>query len=450
MAKATGAVTKSAVERLRPGAILWDGKLSGFGARRRGEGAPSYFLQYRFGRGRKARLRWVTIGRHGSPWTPDTARIEAQRLLALVNSPSKAVDPAGQRDTERKAGTVAALAAEFEKAHAKKWRPSTVRTNAALIARTIAPAFGSRRPNDVTHADVARWHVGLGDTPGAANRALAILSSMFAWAIKHGLREAPNPCRDVKRYRGRKIERQLSAAELARLGEVLKAVEAREPYTVAALRLLIFTGARLGEILGLRWDWIDLDAGLIRLPDSKTGAKPIYLNAPAREVLANLPRVADNPHVIVGAKEGAALVNLEKPWRRIRDRLTVELWRNCEVAKVRDLVARLAHDLDRQPLAKECRLAAVAAKIELPAGMVDVRIHDLRHSFASVGAGMGEGLPIIGKLLGHRTPATTARYAHLSADPIRAANEKIGARIVAAMAGGEPAAVVPLRGGAKA
>jgi len=389
-------ITIWAVNGLGKGAQLWDAGLSGFGVRRQGDGPAVYVLKYRAGRGRKAAQRWLTLGRHSEAFTPDKAREEARKLIGLV---AAGKDPANARAAERKAGTVAALAAEFETAHAKIWRTSTVRTNATLIARAIVPAFGNRRPNDVTHADVARWHVGLGDTPGAANRALAILSSMFGWAIKNALREAPNPCRDVKRYRGRKIERHLSAAELARLGEVLKAAESREPYTVAALRLLIFTGARLGEILGLRWDWIDLDAGLIRLPDSKTGAKPIYLNAPAREVLAKLPRVAGNPHVIVGVKAGAAMVNLQKPWRRIRD----------------------------------------------AAALADVRIHDLRHSFASVGAGVGEGLPIIGKLLGHRHTATTARYAHLSADPIRAANEKIGARIVAALAGNKSAPVVPLR-----
>jgi integrase len=388
-------ITLATVKALKPGAQIWDSTLPGFGARRRAD-AVTYVVKYRAGRGRKAVQRFLTLGRHCEAFTPDKAREEAKKALGLV---ADGKDPAAARTAERKAGTVADLAATFQEAHANKWRPSTVRTNATLIARTIVPALGNRRPNDVDHAAVARWHVGLAGTPGAANRALAIMSSMFGWAIKNSLRAAPNPCRDVKRYRGRKIERHLSVVELARLGEALKAVEAGEPYTVAALRLLIFTGARLGEILGLRWDWIDLEAGLIRLPDSKTGAKPVYLNAPARSLLATLPRVAGNPHVIVGAKEGAALVNLEKPWRRIRR----------------------------------------------AAGLADVRIHDLRHSFASVGAGMGEGLPIIGKLLGHHTPATTARYAHLSADPIRAANEKIGARIVAAMNASEPAPVVPLR-----
>jgi integrase len=387
-------ITLQTVKALKPNSQVWDDTLPGFGVRRRAN-AITYIVKYRAGRGRKAAQRLLTLGRHSEAFPPDAARLRARKVLGQV---ADSVDPAAARAIERRAGTMAVLAAEFEAAHARIWRPSTVRTNANLIARVIIPAFGQRKPNDVAHTDVARWHVGLGDTPGGANRALAILSSLFGWAIKHGLREAPNPCRDVKRYRGRKIERHLSAAELARLGEALKAVESREPYTVAALRLLIFTGARLGEILGLRWEWVDFETALIRLPDSKTGAKPLFLNAPAREVLAKLPRIEGNPHVIVGAVTGAALVNLEKPWRRIRD----------------------------------------------AAGIPDVRLHDLRHSFASTGAGMGEGLPIIGKLLGHRHTATTAKYAHLSADPIRAANEKIGARIVAAMTGGEPAPVVPL------
>lgn len=389
MGSVRGNVIRTAVARLMPGSILWDGKISGFGARCLESGRIIYFLQYRAGRGRGARLRWVTIGKHGSPWTPDTARVEAERLLAMAKSPSKAVDPATLRDRAKSSGTIKILAETFQEANAKKWRPSTVDTNKRLIAKHVTPTFGSRRPGDVTHGDVARWHVALKDTPGAANRALALLSSMYNWAIKNGHCDEPNPCRNVKQYRGRKIERFLSTEEMARLGEALKAAEANDPYPVAALRLLIFTGARLGEILGLHWEWVDIEAAMIRLPDSKTGAKPIYLNAPAVDLLETLPRMLDNPHVIVGLKQGAALVNLEKPWRRIRK----------------------------------------------AAGLEDVRIHDLRHSFASVGAGLGEGLPIIGKLLGHLNVTTTARYAHLSADPIRAANEKIGKRIVEAMSG---------------
>jgi integrase len=165
----------------------------------------------------------------------------------------------------------------------------------------------------------------------------------------------------------------------------------------AAIRLLILTGCRVGEILTLRWESVDFKQRCLRLADSKTGPKAVPLNAPALEVLAGLePGIG--PWVIRGRKVGAPLVNLAKPWRRV-----------CEQAK-----------LD------------------------DVRVHDLRHSFASVGAGSGQTLLVIGALLGHTQATTTERYAHLSDDPIRAASEAIGARIAAAMAGKE-AKVTPFR-----
>jgi integrase len=198
----------------------------------------------------------------------------------------------------------------------------------------------------------------------------------------------------------------LSRVELGRLGDALASFNF-SPYAAAAVKLLVFTGARLGEVLGLRWDWIDFDRGEARLPDSKTGAKTLHLPPPAIAVLADLPRLDGNPYVIAGQKEGAALVNLEKPWRAIRK----------------------------------------------AAGLDDVRLHDLRHAFASVAASSGMGLPIIGKMLGHSQPATTARYAHLESDPVKAAAAVVAGRIAAAMAGGSSdagksgAMVLPLRSG---
>jgi integrase len=180
----------------------------------------------------------------------------------------------------------------------------------------------------------------------------------------------------------------LSAEELARLGDVLAGYDG-SPYYAAAIKLLVFTGARLGEVLGLQWQWIDLERGEARLPDSKTGAKTLHLPPPALAVLAELPRVEGNPHVIVGAKPGAALVNLQKPWRAIRK----------------------------------------------AAGLDDVRNHDLRHSFASVAASGGMGLPIIGKMLGHTQAQTTQRYAHLASDPVKAAAATVANQIMAAMTG---------------
>jgi integrase len=203
--------------------------------------------------------------------------------------------------------------------------------------------------------------------------------------------DGSNPCRHVEKFGERKRERMLSAPELSRLGEALAGYEG-SPFVVGAVNLLIFTGARLGEILGLRWDWIDLDRGEARLPDSKSGAKTLHLPPPALAVLATLPRIEGNPYVIVGHRAGAPLVNLEKPWRAIR--------------------------------------ATV--------GLDDVRLHDLRHAFASIAASSGLGLPIIGKILGHTQPATTARYAHLASDLVKAAAAAVAEKIASAMVSGSP------------
>jgi integrase len=224
--------------------------------------------------------------------------------------------------------------------------------------------------------------------PGAANRVLALLSKMFNLAERWGLRpDGSNPCRHVERYRENQRERFLSPEELGRLGDVLRDVERdaiEPPSVVAAIRLLILTGARRSEILRLRWEHVDLERGVLRLPESKTGERVLYLNPPAVEVLSRLEQ--RGPWVLPTAS-GTGPVSLSNPWTRIRDR----------------------------------------------AGLANVRVHDLRHSFASVGAGAGLGLPIIGKLLGHTQAATTQRYAHLADDPMRQASEVIGQRIAAAL-----------------
>jgi integrase len=224
---------------------------------------------------------------------------------------------------------------------------------------------------------------------------------MFTLAEKWGERpDGSNPCRHVEKYSEVKRERMLSADEFSRLAEALRE-PGRPPYVVAAIKLLIFTGARLSEVLGLRWEWVEFERGEARLPDSKTGAKTLHLPAPALTVLAELPRVAGNPFVIVGHVKGTHPVNIEKPWRAIRK----------------------------------------------SAGLDNVRLHDLRHAFASVAASSGMGLPIIGKMLGHTQAATTHRYAHLASDPVKAAATAVAGHIAAAMgeAPNGPGEVVPLR-----
>ena len=277
-------------------------------------------------------------------------------------------------------------------------------------------------------ADVAKLHAKLADRPETANRCLSVISSVWNWAARRDeVKREDNPAKGIERNPESRRERFLTSEEIARLGDTLRLAETAgvpwtvdeddpnakhvpkkvratvvDPHAAAAIRLLILTGARLSEILTARWDYVDWERGLLVLPNSKTGKKAIYLPAPALAVLEDLPRIAGNPHIIAGHKprkkkptvdgkkpEGPPRADLKKPW------------------------------------------AAVAKH----AGLEGVRLHDLRHSFASIGAGASLGLPIIGKLLGHTQPATTARYSHLDADPLHRAANLIGGHIAAALDG---------------
>jgi len=385
-------LTKKTVDAASPeDHWVWDKELKGFGLRVHSETRKVYVLEYRPGSGGRASpKRRITIGTHGSPWTPDTARDEAKRLLGLVVD---GADPAADKAARRNAETVADLLAKVLSEHAEsKCKPRTAAEYARLCEKTIIPAIGKKTVPDITRADIARLHHALRGTPYLANRALAFLSKAFNLAELWGLRpEGSNPCRRIERYAEAKRERMLSGEELARLGAALAAYEETSVFAAAAVKLLIFTGARLGEILGLQWTWVDFERGEARLPDSKTGAKTLQLPPPALAVLASLPREKDSPFVIPGQRKDKPLVNLEKPWRYIRD----------------------------------------------AAGLPGLRIHDLRHAFASVGASSGMGLPIIGAILGHTQAQTTARYAHLAADPVKAAASSIAHRIADALERGQ-------------
>ncbi|MBU1157694.1 MAG: tyrosine-type recombinase/integrase [Proteobacteria bacterium] len=365
--------------------VYWDDDLPGFGLRHRPSGKMAFICQFRNAQGR---TRKITLGDYGR-LTPDEARIEARSVLVEVD---KGEDPADNRDASRQAPTLKDFAERYLSEHAEpKKKPRSVVLDRSMLNNIILPAMGWLKLQAVTRKDVAKLHYDLRETPYQANRVLALLSKMFNLAERWGLREdGTNPCRHVEKFREKKRERFLSGEELARLGQVLAEAErtGKElPSVITAIRLLIFTGARLSEILGLRWEWIDFEQCCIRLPDSKTGAKDIPLNQPALEELERTPRLQGNPYVIPGARDGQHLVNLNKPWRRIRAK----------------------------------------------AGLPEVRIHDLRHSYASVAAAAGLGLPIIGALLGHTQAQTTARYSHLAMDPLRAATEEVGKRIAEAM-----------------
>ncbi len=388
-------LTKRTVDAAKPGETVWDGEVRGLGLRVSKKGVRTYILKYRRGRVQ----RWLTIGAHGSPWTPEMARKEAKRLIGLILS---GADPAVDRKRDREAATFEGLAQRYMEDHARVYKkPGTAANDARTLKRYVLPAFGKLLVKDITTADIARLITRMKATPFAANRTRALLSHMMRKARVWGEREdAVNPVADVPKFGEVKRDRFLSPDEMARLGKALTeaATSGESPYVVGALRLLLLTGARLSEILTLKWEWVDVEARLLRLPDSKTGKKTIALSAPALDVLASLPRQEGNPHVICGAKAGARLINLQQPWERIR----------------------------------------------AAAGLDDVRMHDLRHSFASVAVAGGASLPLIGSLLGHSQPQTTARYAHLGNDPRLAAADAVGARIIAAMQGGG-AEIVPMQ-----
>ena len=271
------------------------------------------------------------------------------------------------------------------------------------------------------------------DTPYQANRTLGVLSKMLNQAEVWGYRpDRSNPCYHVKKFKEQKRERYLLPEELVCLRKALDEEEETASSAANAFRLLIFTGARLSEIQTLKWSYIQGDR--ILLPDSKTGAKVLHIGHAALGILGSIKRVEGNPYVITGKEEGAYLTDLQKPWRRIRKLATVIYWHGyCEEAI--QLVGELKDQTGELPTWQACQDAAKEANLTLPTGLGDVRIHDLRHTFASGAVMMGESLPMIGKLLGHTQPQTTARYAHLADDPLRFAVQRIDAMLEETMMG---------------
>ena len=365
-------------------AVFWDGELLGFGVRVYPSGAKVYVVQTR----REGRSKRVTVGRHGV-----ISASQARRRAALVIARLKAgEDPVPSRaaPAAERSVTVAELADRFLREYvAVRCKPWTNVAYRGALDRWILPALGRLPVGAVTHGHVAALHYRLRDIPYRANQVVAILNRMFSLAEVWNLRRAgDHPCRAIRKYPERHRERFLSEEEFRRLGRALDEVEAEAgegrgrrlgASAAAALRLLMLTGCRRNEILTLRWKEVDLAAAELRLRDSKTGPRVVPLSAAAVSVLAALPRVSGNPWVIPGAKPGGRLSNLNDHWLRIRVR----------------------------------------------AGLEDVRIHDLRHSFASRALALGESLPTIGRLLGHGQVATTARYAHLARDAVKASASRV-------------------------
>ena len=418
-------ISLDVVRTLKPGEIAWDGgkgAVAGFGARRQKGDAVTYALKYRTKDGRQ---RWHTIGRHGSPWTPDLAREEAQRLLGEV---TKGYDPAAAKKEARKAATVAELCDAYLEAaeggriltrlKATK-KASTLIGDKGRIERHIKPLLGRIKVASVTRRDIERFRddVTEGATAariktgkhglarvtggqGTATRTMGFLGAVFAFAVKRGLR-ADNPVRGVERHADGQRNRRLSEAEYAALGEALRTMPVTAwPVAVAATHFLVVTGWRRGEMLALGWSEVDLVTRTALLSDTKTGASLRPLSHAACDVLRSLPRIGE---LVFPASVGAdkTMRGFHKVWLRI---------------------------------AKHAALGA------------DVTPHVLRHSFASIAADLGFSELTIAALIGHKKASVTSKYAHHADAVLLQAADAVSDRIAELMGDAKPkGGIIPFK-----
>ena len=377
-------ITKTYVESIPSPAeqptLAWDDKLSGFGIKVLPSGKRKYILKYRTHGGRSGRQRWLGLGTHG-PITADQARAAAQRALAMV---ADGGDPQAKRHDRASEPTLSDVWGRYERDHLQLKKHSTQRNYRAIWKDRIQPVFGKHRVKDMSRGDIDAYHKSLSATPYQANRILALLSKLLNLAEEWEWREGTNPCRHITKFRERARQRFLTLNEIAAVRAAsAKLLDADEltPHAASILELLLLTGARSGELASAEWAWVLWDQQMIALPDSKTGAKTIYLSKVAVEVLSRQhARSSHQKYLYPGRSAGKHIHNLRKPWARI-----------CKEA-----------------------------------GLEGVRVHDLRHTAASLALGSGTSLAIVGRLLGHTQVQTTLRYAHLDTDPALSAADLIG------------------------
>ena len=364
--------------------VVWDCDLPGFGVRVQASGRKVYLVQARGPAG----SRRMTIGLHGELSVADARK----QAVAFMRRIRQGEDPG----TEPVApdATVANVARRYLRSHvAVNCKPKTMDLYRTVIDTHIVPALGERLIRSVRRGDVTALHFALRDRPAVANITIQVLSQLLRKAQQWGLApEGRNPCRSVRKYKLRLRNRHLTREEYRRLGQALRDGEADGSIArpaAAALRLLILTGCRRDEILTLRWDDVDRHTRELRLRDSKSGPCMVALTPAVEGVLDGIRRTPGNPWVIVGEAPGARLMTLKSTWKRVKIR----------------------------------------------AGLHDVRLHDLRHSYATRALALGESLTMIGKLLNHAQMQSTARYAHIMVDAERASAARVGDRIAAHIAG---------------
>lgn len=405
-------LTKRAIDAILPtpkSTLYYDSELTGFCLKVTPTGEKRWCVEYRAGAGGRSVSKTRMVLGTTSALTPDQARQSARTTLAAV---ALGQDPARKRSKDRAMPSFAEFAERYlDEEAGSKLKPRSVVNYRIYLRKHAAPVIGTKKLDALDSADIAKMHRRIGkETPMTANRVVEFIGSVFRYAAVCGfVPRGHNPASHVQAFREDRRERFLTSLELSRLGDSIREAEAVGiawsvdedqpkakhtpkngrtkigPHVAAALRLLILTGARLREILELKWEYVDLERGLLLLPDSKTGRKAIVLNAPAMTILRQLPRIG--VYVVASDIENQPRHDLNRPWKLITTR----------------------------------------------ADLAGVRIHDLRHTHASFGAGAGFGLPILGKLLGHSQPATTARYAHLDNDPLKRASEHIGNRLAEAL-----------------
>ncbi len=359
---ATTHLTQHRVDKLKPGKVILDARdteLKGFGIRIMPSGTRRYFIHSQH----EGRRIWKTFDDAGAV-TVAQARQRARAMLAAYRNGGPA-DPGVERDA-----LFETVAQEVLVHHERLWKPDTLRVNRIYLRRQILPFFAGRMISAITRQDVATWFRSLHATPAAANRSAPVLSVIMQKAEAWGLRpENSNPCAGIRRYRETRRERFLLPEEYRSLAAVLARHRSRRPLHTAAMQMLLLTGCRKSEIIMLRWT--DYREGRLFLTDSKTGPRTIWLAQAARDVLDNLPR----NNIWVFSATTPKRCHLDGFWRQVR----------------------------------------------AEAGLDDIRLHDLRHSYASVALQNGETILTIGKLLGHGRASTTLRYTHLGDGAVREA-----------------------------